>query len=80
MHGPVNISLAPVSLPSDDPVVETTRELSGEFPYNEDQNGGDPIGIGNNTCSCCSYLLRSLFLIDPMTRMATKHVWKRDAL
>lgn len=27
-------------------IVQTTQELSGDFPYNEDLNSGDPIGVG----------------------------------
>jgi len=27
-------------------IIQTTKELSDEFPYNEDMNSGDPIGVG----------------------------------
>ena len=51
-RGPVNISIAAVPLPPDEHVLETTRELSSEFPFNEDQNGGDPLGIGTSGRRC----------------------------
>ncbi|KAI0672565.1 aryl-alcohol-oxidase from pleurotus Eryingii [Trametes maxima] len=44
--GPLNISLPGTMLPSDSHIQQTTRELGHEFPFNEDMNSGDPLGIG----------------------------------
>ncbi|KAI0768341.1 aryl-alcohol-oxidase from pleurotus Eryingii [Trametes elegans] len=44
--GPLNISLPGAPFPADPHVVQTTQELPGEFPFNEDMNAGNPIGIG----------------------------------
>ncbi|KAI0640466.1 aryl-alcohol-oxidase from pleurotus Eryingii [Trametes meyenii] len=44
--GPLNISLPGTLLPSDSHIQQTTREMSHEFPFNEDMNSGNPVGIG----------------------------------
>ena len=33
-------------MPADDLVIQTTQELSDEFPFNEDMNSGNPLGLG----------------------------------
>ncbi|TFY70284.1 hypothetical protein EVG20_g2728 [Dentipellis fragilis] len=44
--GPLGISLPGAPLPIDDRVIATTKELSHQFPFNEDQNAGNMIGFG----------------------------------
>jgi hypothetical protein len=44
--GMVSISLAGFSLPSDERILDTTRLLSKEFPFNLDMSTGNTIGIG----------------------------------
>lgn len=31
---------------TDDKVIQVTRELPEEFPYNRDVNSGNPLGVG----------------------------------
>ncbi|TFK33728.1 aryl-alcohol-oxidase from pleurotus Eryingii [Crucibulum laeve] len=43
--------MLPISLPGfsqsiDDRIIETTKQLSNEFPFNEDMNSGNHLGIG----------------------------------
>ena len=40
------MSLPGFSTYIDGPVIQTTQELASEFPYNEDMNSGNPIGMG----------------------------------
>lgn len=40
------MSLPGQLLPTDNIIISATSELSDEFPYNEDYNSGDTIGIG----------------------------------
>lgn len=46
--GPLDISLPGAPLPSDSRVIQTTQELSNEFPFNEDMSSGNPLGIGSS--------------------------------
>ncbi|KZT29324.1 GMC oxidoreductase [Neolentinus lepideus HHB14362 ss-1] len=63
--GPLEISVYGYANELDDKVVQTTKELSDEFPYNEDQNSGNPLGVGflqasigggQRSCSASAYL------------------------
>ena len=45
-NGPVKVSLSGYSWPSDSLVLKTTKELSTEYPFNLDFNGGNNIGVG----------------------------------
>ncbi|EPQ59001.1 alcohol oxidase [Gloeophyllum trabeum ATCC 11539] len=45
-NGPLEISVYGYANELDDKVVQTTKELSSDFPYNQDQNSGNPLGIG----------------------------------
>ncbi|KAI0720536.1 alcohol oxidase [Cerioporus squamosus] len=45
-NGKMPISVEGYSLPIDSRIVNTTAELSDEFPFNLDMNSGDTIGIG----------------------------------
>ncbi|KAI0087637.1 aryl-alcohol oxidase-like protein [Irpex rosettiformis] len=44
--GPLHISVSGAKVATDDRVINTTRELPSEFPFNLDQNSGDSLGIG----------------------------------
>ncbi|OJT05516.1 Pyranose dehydrogenase 3, partial [Trametes pubescens] len=44
--GPLSISLPGAPLPPDSRVIQTTQELSSEFPFNVDMSSGNPLGIG----------------------------------
>ncbi|OCH87208.1 aryl-alcohol oxidase-like protein [Obba rivulosa] len=46
MHGPINISIGGFSFESDAHVINTTKELPDEFPFNQDMNSGFPLGVG----------------------------------
>ncbi|TFY62644.1 hypothetical protein EVG20_g6631 [Dentipellis fragilis] len=63
--GPLGISLAGYTLPTDSRVIATTKELPSLFPFNEDQNAGNQIGwgwtqstieAGSRTTSATAYL------------------------
>ncbi|KAG6910322.1 hypothetical protein DXG01_011390 [Tephrocybe rancida] len=41
-----SVSLSGFSQGIDSRVIQTTQELPDEFPYNEDMNSGNPIGVG----------------------------------
>jgi choline dehydrogenase-like flavoprotein len=46
-NGLLGVSLPDIPVVSlDAPVLATTRELPGEFPYQPDVNAGNPIGVG----------------------------------
>ena len=45
-NGMLSVSLPGSSQLIDSRVIATTRELSEEFPFNEDMGGGDVLGIG----------------------------------
>ncbi|KAI0339469.1 aryl-alcohol oxidase-like protein [Trametopsis cervina] len=45
-HGPLHASVPGYHVSTDDRVLQATRELSSEFPFNRDINSGDTIGIG----------------------------------
>ncbi|KAI0270475.1 aryl-alcohol-oxidase from pleurotus Eryingii [Gloeopeniophorella convolvens] len=45
-NGPVGISLQGFPTLLDERVIATTGELSAEFPFNEDMNQGNPLGVG----------------------------------
>jgi len=40
------MSLSGFSTYLDGSVIQTTHELASEFPFNEDMNSGNPIGMG----------------------------------
>ncbi|CAK5271523.1 unnamed protein product [Mycena citricolor] len=40
------VSLSGFPTPIDDRIIQTTAQLSGEFPFNRDMNSGSPLGIG----------------------------------
>lgn len=40
------VSLAGSPQATDSRIIQTTVELREEFPFNEDQNSGSPIGVG----------------------------------
>lgn len=40
------VSLSGFPTPIDDRVIDATRELGGDFKFNEDMNSGNPLGIG----------------------------------
>jgi hypothetical protein len=44
--GAVSVSLPGFPTALDNRVMATTRELSAEFPFNLDMNGGSPLGVG----------------------------------
>lgn len=44
--GPIETSLTGTLFPGDDRIFNTTSLLPHEFPFNEDYNSGDTIGIG----------------------------------
>ncbi|KAF8580298.1 GMC oxidoreductase [Ramaria rubella] len=41
-----SVSLAGFAYPIDGMVIQTTQELSDEFPFNLDMNSGNPLGVG----------------------------------
>ncbi|TFK55463.1 aryl-alcohol-oxidase from pleurotus Eryingii [Heliocybe sulcata] len=45
-NGPLDISVYGYARELDDKVMQTTKELSSEFPYNSDTNSGNPLGVG----------------------------------
>ncbi|KAJ7709390.1 aryl-alcohol oxidase [Mycena olivaceomarginata] len=46
-HGPISVSLNGFSWSElEDHVIQTTKELPGDFPFNSDMNSGQPLGIG----------------------------------
>ncbi|EMD36329.1 hypothetical protein CERSUDRAFT_137959 [Gelatoporia subvermispora B] len=45
-HGPIDIGLPGFSFETDPLVINTTKELPDEFPFNEDMNSGFPLGVG----------------------------------
>jgi hypothetical protein len=45
-NGMVSVTLPGFSWPIDSMVVNATRQLPNEFPYNLDFNSGSPLGIG----------------------------------
>lgn len=44
--GPVQVSLGGFVSGMDRRIIDTTRELDCEFPYNVDMNSGYPLGLG----------------------------------
>ena len=44
-NGPVEISVQNIAVPISSRIFNTTAELP-EFPFNEDMNSGDPLGMG----------------------------------
>ncbi|KAI0320623.1 alcohol oxidase [Amylostereum chailletii] len=44
--GPLQVSLPGFPLPTDDRVIRATSDLPDEFPFNEDMNSGNTIGVG----------------------------------
>ena len=54
-NGPVKISVQ-ARTPLDFRVFNTTMQLA-EFPFNEDMNSGNPIGIGASSLACIHSLL-----------------------
>lgn len=62
--GPVRISLTGYTEGTDSLVLNTSAELSSEFPYNEDVNSGDSIGISTSTALFCNFTARSLKLFQ----------------
>lgn len=46
LAGPVGVSLTGHLLPTDDRVLDTSAQLSREFPFNLDSNSGNTIGVG----------------------------------
>ncbi|CCM06052.1 uncharacterized protein FIBRA_08299 [Fibroporia radiculosa] len=57
--GPVQISLGGYPTSIDRRVLDTTRELHLEFPYNDDMNSGYPLGVGWNPNSVDTFGRRS---------------------
>ncbi|KAJ7894614.1 glucose-methanol-choline oxidoreductase, partial [Mycena olivaceomarginata] len=46
-HGPISVSLNGFSWSElEDHVIQTTKELPDDFPFNSDMNSGQPLGIG----------------------------------
>ncbi|KIJ49372.1 GMC oxidoreductase [Sphaerobolus stellatus SS14] len=45
-HGINAVSLSGFPSPIDDRIIQTTKELSSEFPFNLDMNSGKPLGVG----------------------------------
>ena len=52
-EGTVDISLPGFPLITYPMVINTTTELPQEFPFTQDYNGGDTIGIGEETDPIC---------------------------
>lgn len=48
-NGKVSVTAPYVAHPFDDMLIETTKQLSDEFPYKLDHNDGRPIGICKNS-------------------------------
>lgn len=48
-RGPLLTSLPGYATGIDGRVLNTTRELPVEFPFNQDMNSGDPLGIGKSS-------------------------------
>lgn len=46
LSGPVGMSLPGQLLPTDQRTIDTSQQLSDEFPFNVDYNSGHTIGIG----------------------------------
>ena len=46
--GPVDTSLPAETIPTDNLVLQTSKLLSSEFPFNLDYNSGNTIGIGEH--------------------------------
>lgn len=44
--GAVSVSLPGFATPLDERIIATTKELSAEFPFNQDMGGGSVLGIG----------------------------------
>ncbi|KAG6917771.1 hypothetical protein DXG01_001176 [Tephrocybe rancida] len=44
--GTVSVSLAGHPQGGDSSIIKTTQQLSDEFPFNEDMNSGNPLGLG----------------------------------
>ena len=45
-NGINSVSLAGFPTPIDGRVINTTKQLAGDFPFNLDQNSGSPLGVG----------------------------------
>ncbi|KLO15613.1 aryl-alcohol oxidase-like protein [Schizopora paradoxa] len=45
-NGNIEISIRGSEIAIDDMVIQTTRQLAGEFPFNLDMNSGNPLGVG----------------------------------
>jgi hypothetical protein len=72
--GNVNVSLRTFGWPHETRVLATTRDLSQEFPFRLDYNGGDTLGIG-----VFSLTLQLLLVIKRcIARMVTSYCipWK----
>lgn len=54
-NGKVSTSAAYSIHPFNDMLIETTKELSGEFPFKLDMNDGRPIGIGMSVLTVVLY-------------------------
>ncbi|KAG6810501.1 hypothetical protein H0H92_011598 [Tricholoma furcatifolium] len=46
LHGVTSVTLAGHPQSVDSRIIQTTKELPDEFPYNEDMNSGNPLGVG----------------------------------
>jgi hypothetical protein len=55
--GPISVSLNGFAWPDfEGRVIQTTKELPEEFPFNLDMNSGQPIGVGECRASLRSKL------------------------
>ena len=44
--GNIEISIRGSEMSIDNMVIETTKQLPSEFPFNLDMNSGNPLGVG----------------------------------
>lgn len=48
-HGKLSVEVSSTDHPFNELLLQATKELSDEFPFVLDMNGGTPIGIGEST-------------------------------
>jgi len=54
-HGKLSVTVSPLNVtnPFNDQLLQATKELSDEFPFLLDLNGGRPLGIGKSPVLTC---------------------------
>lgn len=74
-NGVNSVSLSGYPRPIDPLSIQTTKELPDEFPYNQDQNSGNPLGLGKLPSLPIPY--RLMLTLNPR-RATIHHRWWKE--